>query len=534
MKKLFSLLVLSVLCSVGVKAEDILFKMDVTATESQKAAANSDAAIIDLGSNVSCSGSAYTSYEYYQGQSTVSSSAGSQVTYIEKRNNGTYLRFTVNKSYLKVVLSTPLKANDIISFEGEQYAVQLGFSATVPTTTVTSPATTLKSYTVTAEDGICGKTIIYINRATNQTAGFASLSITRPATVTEKNTVSKLLSVGSLTEAVTPSNGESVTEDGITLYGNVSTYTGESYPSFSIAAERTFEDDTKAKNLIYLNGAPSNVNEINRCIKFTVDHPCTIKFYGAATGDGGRSLNYSLDEFEPNASNRTTIDGSNSAAKGTVAIGSLILTEGHDVYIAATGGYNVFCIKVIYDNWNVPVSELGWASLYVSDPIAIPEGVQAYYAKSATNETITLSEINDVIPAETGVIIKAAKGYYDFNVTTAPSESYTNLFEGVTEATPCEASANYVLSGESTAETPVFGLYTGTTLGAYKAYLPATNVPSAGQARIRFVFDGASTSIGSIENNISKKTAVKKIIRNGQIILETAKGTFNTFGARIK
>lgn len=90
--------------------------------------------------------------------------------------------------------------------------------------------------------------------------------------------------------------------------------------------------------------------------------------------------------------------------------------------------------------WNIEevtdLSEVGYAlnmsqyeqaSLYLAYPAIIPDGITAYYATVenaditdvATGGKITLTPIaGNVLPAETGVILRGAQGAYNFNLST--------------------------------------------------------------------------------------------------------------------
>ena len=158
------------------------------------------------------------------------------------------------------------------------------------------------------------------------------------------------------------------------------------------------------------------------------------------------------------------------------------------------------------ENWYIneyplTVPATGWASMYLPIEVTIPEGVKAYYASAASGTVITLKPIEtSTIPANTAVIVTKAGGgdvvfkYSDTNVGSIEG----NLFEGTSYDTTCEADVNYVLNAStSTAEKPMFSNYTGTTLGAFKAYLPKSAVGGATGA-IQFRFDDA-TAISTVE-----------------------------------
>lgn len=170
--------------------------------------------------------------------------------------------------------------------------------------------------------------------------------------------------------------------------------------------------------------------------------------------------------------------------------------------------------KYILD-YSVNVSSVGWASLYFDISLTIPSGVNVYYASNIEGTTVSLTEITGAIPANTGVIFKAAAGDVTFPISYTATPVTGNLFAGVTKETANPGNV-YVLSPESTAGTPIFQNYTGAALGAYKAYLPAAG---AGDV-LNFVFDDAS-SISNIDTAVPSKVRYNL---NGQAVGANYKG----------
>lgn len=188
----------------------------------------------------------------------------------------------------------------------------------------------------------------------------------------------------------------------------------------------------------------------------------------------------------------------------TFVVGDIIVKNCSDAskFVLANAGYKLEAngtnLVIAENPFNLNVTNLGWASMYLDFAATVPTGATAYYASSATASSIALTaiEAGSVIPANTGVIVKAATGEYNFAISAeTPVDVTGNLFEGVTVDTSCKAKSVYVLSGESTQAKPIFGLYTGTTLGAYKAYLPSDKVPESAKGTVEFTFEGTPTGI---------------------------------------
>lgn len=173
--------------------------------------------------------------------------------------------------------------------------------------------------------------------------------------------------------------------------------------------------------------------------------------------------------------------------------------------------------------FDLTIGSSEWASMYLDFAAEVPEDVTAYYAASVDNEIITLRsvEAGEVLPAKTGVLVNGSS--CTFKESTAEAADVTgNLFEGVTTATPCETRTVWVLNTTSTAALgdPVLSLYTGTSLGANKAYLPASKV--AGAKSLKLVFDdNTATGINAVSNATTNNVAYNLA---GQRVAANAKG----------
>ena len=146
---------------------------------------------------------------------------------------------------------------------------------------------------------------------------------------------------------------------------------------------------------------------------------------------------------------------------------------------------------------------IDYATLFLDYQAYIPEGVKAYVVSSTTADKAMMTEIEGIIPANTGVVLKATTGaeckFANAIGTAAAVEA--NLLNGTTETVKVEGPA-YVLAN---VEGEV-GFYQAKLDGegkfqnnANKAYLPVTS-----EARfISFDFgtETAIESVESVENN---------------------------------
>lgn len=91
----------------------------------------------------------------------------------------------------------------------------------------------------------------------------------------------------------------------------------------------------------------------------------------------------------------------------------------------------------------VTTTDYGYATMYVNYPVAIPEGIEAYYV-TVDGNVAELNVIEGVIPAKTGVVMKGtASTDYEFNYTTAAATTNVtdNQMVGYLVDTPITGSA---------------------------------------------------------------------------------------------
>ena len=138
--------------------------------------------------------------------------------------------------------------------------------------------------------------------------------------------------------------------------------------------------------------------------------------------------------------------------------------------------FNNFTLTYYASPVDVTIGSLEYATLYYGNfNLAIPEGITASIVESVDNRRINLVELNDVIPAGTGVILEGSPGNYSFPIATEADPVGVNMLLGTDEETTIEYEAGskyYILS----ALDDVVGFYLANressfTNGAHKAYL---------------------------------------------------------------
>ena len=206
-----------------------------------------------------------------------------------------------------------------------------------------------------------------------------------------------------------------------------------------------------------------------------------------------------------------------------------------EFYFTITGTQSIIVLDVTYnmaENIDVKVSSAGYATLYYDKRLAIPAGVTAYTAElNSEKNKVTLNEVSGVIPASTAVILEAAEGTYNFVVTTDAAGSITgkNDLKGTTTTMAVEANSVYTLGQDS--EDDVVGLrqYSGTSVRAYSAYLDGTDVATS---RLALVFGNETTAVKSA--TAVAEGSVRKVLRGGRLVIETANGVYNVTGTQVK
>ena len=259
--------------------------------------------------------------------------------------------------------------------------------------------------------------------------------------------------------------------------------------------------------------SPKDFGTVDNAAVFTAVAPGTN---GTFNGDGDSNL---------------YITGSNDAnlvrfVKGNNWINVQNGANGTPTYNTGTGGWTIHYVYEVTEvaSYKANISGAGYATFYTPAEVEIPENVKAYYiaANGINDNYVTLTEIEDVIPANTAVILEGAEGEYSFNVSETGAAAVSgNLLKGTIINTNIIGQA-YVLGND--AEDGV-GLYktkmstvqlsnaSGSVSvflnNAYKAYLPASAVPAAANnaASFSFRFPG-TTGISEVKTENGEVKAI--------------------------
>lgn len=187
---------------------------------------------------------------------------------------------------------------------------------------------------------------------------------------------------------------------------------------------------------------------------------------------------------------------------------------------SVTAGNNTRWILEAVTELPVNVTEAGYATLYAPVSLTIPADVEVYYGKiNSENQRFDMTQLQNIVPANTPVVIKANAGSYKFAIT---DETGTEVSEEVndmsgTVLTMAKPDNTYTLQFIN--NTPGFYEYTGTNVNGFKAYLTMTTTTTL---RGLSFFFGNQTGIEGIETKQNTDSTVFDL--SGRRVLNPTKG----------
>lgn len=282
------------------------------------------------------------------------------------------------------------------------------------------------------------------------------------------------------------------------------------------------EESVSGNNTQYSNGATGVVtaqNKRNRGIRVGVLKAGKYIFEGAITKNNKRSLVI-----------REYVEGTNEEIQASQIFATLsyatqsvefTLDKETDLIINGANAYDyknnkdtektnqsedfdyVVVKASLPTTETVSVSEAGYATYATTNNIVVPEGNDVKVMTVTVNEgnsTITRHEIpaNTVIPANTGILVKAAQGDYNFAVTSKDGDELptNNLVAATKAVTSDDAKYKYfALTKLSDGKVGFAVVKEGVNIPASKAYL----MVEKGSAAKFFGLDGEATGINSVK-----------------------------------
>ena len=286
--------------------------------------------------------------------------------------------------------------------------------------------------------------------------------------------------------------------------------------------------------------SPKDFGTIDNAAKFTATNP---------TSQGSSSTNFNGD-----GDSNIYITGSTDAnivrfVKGNNWINIQNGAAGTPIYNTGTGGWTIHYVYEVTEvtSFKANITAAGFATFFAPTEVAIPENVNAYYiaADGINGESVTLTQIENVIPANTAVILEGAEGEYSFNVSETGAAAVSgNLLKGTIINTNIVGQA-YVLGndaedGVGLYKTQMRNVQLSNASGsvnvflnnAGKAYLPASAVPAAanGVASFSFRFPG-TTAIENVE--VENEVKVIYDLTGRRVEAITAPGIYIVGGKKV-
>lgn len=197
--------------------------------------------------------------------------------------------------------------------------------------------------------------------------------------------------------------------------------------------------------------------------------------------------------------------------------GELDLSACNTKEVTLTFSGKVFYTKMIVTT-ELPTSagainiatEEGYGTFYTDKNYVLPQGLTAFGYTSIDGNTLTKSVeyvAGDIVPANTAVVVKGAKGSYNYyNTEEAATKTIEkNLLKGVTTDTKIEAASGvkrYILTRADDGILAFYRTNTGTiNVKANRAYL---EVPTA-MAVASFSLEGTATGINNVVTTAAKQ-----------------------------
>lgn len=219
-------------------------------------------------------------------------------------------------------------------------------------------------------------------------------------------------------------------------------------------------------------------------------------------------------------------------------------------FMGAVGGNELMIDNVYFFRYQAKSNVDGWATFASPVAVKVPSGVTVYkavYEKDGDDEILRLTPAGDVIPANTGALLRCVSESTNYPFTLATSDEADaavsafsgNNLVGCAVKTDISAVAAthdiFALRHSDLFGYSGFFLYSGTIVNAGKAYLPlpkddATPAPSR---RVRFVID-ATDAATAIDANALEATHVTKFVQDGQLFILRDNVVYTVQGERVK
>lgn len=185
---------------------------------------------------------------------------------------------------------------------------------------------------------------------------------------------------------------------------------------------------------------------------------------------------------------------------------------------------------------NYKLSSAGWGTLCLPFSAEKPVDLTLYEVTSTNGNELVKTQV-DAIEMNKAYLVSGTAGIYQFTgPTTTPTGTYTNgLLTGNTNSTTVFVPKDsYVMQNLDKTGLAFYKVAANNSqkCSPYKAYLTLpsglTSLYSA------LLFTDGTTGIESIEATDNQQGAVRKVLKNGRLTIETPQGSFTPAGARMK
>lgn len=180
----------------------------------------------------------------------------------------------------------------------------------------------------------------------------------------------------------------------------------------------------------------------------------------------------------------------------------------------------------------VTIGSVGYSTACFPMNVVIPNTVEAYIINENNASSVSLAQVEGILPAGQGVILKN-EGSHSFTITSdaATADVEDNLLTGTTvRRLGFGENANYVLANKTNG----VGLYLNGTVEAVpanKAYMSAT-AGSSSAAMLTFDFDGAiETAINELEAEKLANSTIYDV--QGRRVMNPTKGLYIVNGKKV-
>lgn len=191
-----------------------------------------------------------------------------------------------------------------------------------------------------------------------------------------------------------------------------------------------------------------------------------------------------------------------------------------------------------YTWWLEPVNALPitigstcFATLWAPVALTVPENVTAYTATlNDAKDALILEDVGEVIPANTGVVLKATVADdYNFTITTTAevkSTSLTGQVNTIAYNSDTDGKVYTLQTVEDESYAVGFKAYNGTKLSGFKARLEGDDIMTT----LRFIFD-ATTGIDGITTEAGNANTIFDV--SGRRVAVPAKGVYIVNGKKV-